>query len=96
MNTNSHKEEEVLPANHANRREWIKLSLVVLRIIRGHSRCRSGCFNLSAHQKEALSWLDKACNERDVRLTLLKVDPRWDLQRSNPGFLAILKRIGLE
>jgi TolB-like protein/Tfp pilus assembly protein PilF len=47
-------------------------------------------------QSDAVSWLDKACEERDVRLTLLKVDPRWDSFRSNPRFVAILKRIGLQ
>jgi TolB-like protein/tetratricopeptide (TPR) repeat protein len=47
-------------------------------------------------QNEALAFLEKACNERDVRLTLLKVDPRWDACRSNPRFIAILKRIGLQ
>jgi TolB-like protein/tetratricopeptide (TPR) repeat protein len=47
-------------------------------------------------QNEALALLEKACEERDVRLTLLKVDPRWDSFRSNPRFVAILKRIGLQ
>jgi TolB-like protein/Flp pilus assembly protein TadD len=47
-------------------------------------------------QNEALAQLEKACDERDVRLTVLKVDPRWDLLRSNPRFVAILKRIGLQ
>jgi len=46
-------------------------------------------------QNEALSWLEKACEERDVRVTILKVDPRWDSLRSNPRFIAILKRVGL-
>ena len=45
---------------------------------------------------EALAWLEKGCAERDVRLTLLKVDPRWDSLRSDPRFIAILKRIGLQ
>ncbi len=47
-------------------------------------------------QSEALALLEKACEERDVRITLLKVDPRWDSLRSNPRFVAILKRIGLQ
>jgi len=47
-------------------------------------------------QNEALGWLERACDERDVRLTILKVDPRWDSLRDNPRFVAILKRIGLQ
>lgn len=47
-------------------------------------------------QSEALSQLEKGCEERDVRLTLLKVDPRWNTLRSNPCFISILKRIGLQ
>jgi serine/threonine-protein kinase len=47
-------------------------------------------------QNEALFWLEKACEERDVRLTFLKVDPKWDSFRSNSRFAAVLKRIGLQ
>jgi TolB-like protein/tetratricopeptide (TPR) repeat protein len=47
-------------------------------------------------QNEALELLEKGCEERDVRLILLKVDPRWDSFRTNPRFIAVLKRIGLE
>jgi tetratricopeptide (TPR) repeat protein len=47
-------------------------------------------------KNEALSWLEKACEERDVRVTQLKVDPRWDSLRSDARFVAILKRIGLQ
>jgi serine/threonine-protein kinase len=52
-------------------------------------------YNGLGEQDEALRWLEKAVNDRDVRLTLLKVDPRWDSFRSNPQFVAILERIGL-
>ena len=53
-------------------------------------------YNGIGDQDEALAQLETACDERDVRLPLLKVDPRWDSFRSNPRFVAILKRIGLQ
>jgi tetratricopeptide (TPR) repeat protein len=53
-------------------------------------------YNGLGERDEALSLLERACDERDVRLTLLKVDPRWDSFRGNPRFVAILKRIGLQ
>jgi TolB-like protein/tetratricopeptide (TPR) repeat protein/class 3 adenylate cyclase len=53
-------------------------------------------YNGLGDQDEALSSLERACDERDARVTLLKVDPRWDSFRSHPRFVAILKRIGLE
>ncbi|MDQ6939880.1 MAG: tetratricopeptide repeat protein [Verrucomicrobiota bacterium] len=52
-------------------------------------------YNGLGETEEALSWLERGCDERDVRLTLLKVDPKWNSFRSNSRFLAILKRIGL-
>jgi len=45
---------------------------------------------------EAFAWMEKACENREVRLCRLKVDPRWDSLRSDPRFVAILKRMGLE
>jgi tetratricopeptide (TPR) repeat protein len=53
-------------------------------------------YNGLGDRDEALSLLERACDERDVRLTLLKVDPRWDSLRDNARFVAILKRIGLQ
>ena len=53
-------------------------------------------YNGLGDQSEALSSLERACDERDPRVTLLKVDPRWDSLRENPRFVAILKRIGLQ
>jgi Flp pilus assembly protein TadD len=47
-------------------------------------------------EEEAISWLNKACDKRDVWVTLLKVDPRWKSLRPDPGFISILKRVGLE
>ncbi|MGN6720293.1 MAG: TPR end-of-group domain-containing protein, partial [Candidatus Binatia bacterium] len=53
-------------------------------------------YNGLGDQSEALSSLERACDERDPRVTLLKVDPRWDSLRDNPRFVAILKRIGFQ
>jgi DNA-binding winged helix-turn-helix (wHTH) protein/Tfp pilus assembly protein PilF len=40
--------------------------------------------------------LDRACEERDVRLTFLSADPKWDLVRADPRFSALVRRIGLK
>ena len=53
-------------------------------------------YNGLGDQNEALSWLEKALDDRDVRLTLLKVDPRWDSFRLNSRFSAVLTRVGLK
>jgi DNA-binding winged helix-turn-helix (wHTH) protein/tetratricopeptide (TPR) repeat protein len=44
----------------------------------------------------AFKWLEKAYDERDVRLTFLKVDPKWDASRSEPRFGALMRSMGLE
>jgi TolB-like protein/Flp pilus assembly protein TadD len=53
-------------------------------------------YNALGNESEALTALEKACDERDPRVTLLKVDPRWASLRDNPRFVAVLKRIGLQ
>ncbi len=53
-------------------------------------------YNGLDQKDEALAWLEKAYEERDVRLTFIKIDPKWDSFRSDSRFAAIIKRIGLE
>lgn len=43
----------------------------------------------------SLGWLEKAYDKRDVRLTFLAVEPKWDAMRSEPRFQALLKRLAL-
>jgi serine/threonine-protein kinase len=43
----------------------------------------------------ALEALEEALEERDVRLTFLAVEPRWDALRPHPTFQRLLKRVGL-
>ena len=44
----------------------------------------------------AMEWLEKAYEQRSASLVFLKVDPRWDSLLSDPRFVSVLKRIGLE
>jgi DNA-binding winged helix-turn-helix (wHTH) protein/TolB-like protein/Tfp pilus assembly protein PilF len=44
---------------------------------------------------KAFEYLDAALSVRDARLSLLKVDPKWDALRSDPRFEATLRRMNL-
>ena len=46
------------------------------------------------NRDEAFEHLDAALSVRDARLTLLKIDPKWDGLRSDPRFQAALSRMG--
>ena len=43
----------------------------------------------------ALEELERALEERDVRLTFLAVEPRWASLCSHPRFVSLLRRVGL-
>lgn len=44
---------------------------------------------------QAFLWLDLAVQQRDGRLTSLKVDPMFDGMRADPRFQSLLQRVGL-
>ncbi len=46
-------------------------------------------------REQALAWLEKAYEEHSDALAFVKVDPAWDGLRSDPGFINILRRIGI-
>ena len=53
-------------------------------------------YAMAGDDSEALDWLERAVEERTPWLPELKVDPNWDRVRSQPRFIAIMKKIGLE
>ncbi len=46
-------------------------------------------------REEALVWLEKAFEGRDVLLTFVAVDPKWDALRSDQRFVSLLERMNL-
>jgi len=53
-------------------------------------------YALAGANSEALDWLERAVEQRNPWLPELRVDPGWDALRSQPRFIAVLKKIGLE
>jgi TolB-like protein/predicted Ser/Thr protein kinase len=45
---------------------------------------------------EVLDWLERAVDEHTPWLPELKIDPMWDAVRSQPRFVVLLKKVGLE
>ncbi len=44
--------------------------------------------------EEGMTWLERAYEERDPMLVIVKTDPRLDPLRSDPRFDDLLRRIG--
>jgi hypothetical protein len=47
-------------------------------------------------KEQAISWLEKAVEERYFRVLTIKVDPRFDGLHSDSRYKAILKKLRLE
>ncbi len=47
------------------------------------------------NKEKALEWLEKGYQERNRRLIDLKVDPHYDLLRSDPRFQDLVRRVGI-
>jgi tetratricopeptide (TPR) repeat protein len=43
---------------------------------------------------EAMQWLERCYDARDVHVIFLPIDPKWDPLRSDPRFCSLLQRCG--
>jgi len=50
-------------------------------------------FNLAEHEEEALYWLEKAYEERDPALFMIRDNSVWNSLRSDPRFQDLLRRM---
>jgi DNA-binding winged helix-turn-helix (wHTH) protein/TolB-like protein len=53
-------------------------------------------YNALGERERALEYLEKGFAEKDVRMAFLKVEPFWHNLHSEPRFLNVLKRMGIE
>jgi DNA-binding winged helix-turn-helix (wHTH) protein/Tfp pilus assembly protein PilF len=44
---------------------------------------------------EALTWLERGCEQRDPKMVFLMVEPKWNNLHSEPRFQDLLERVGL-
>jgi TolB-like protein len=53
-------------------------------------------YAFAGDDSEALDWLERAVDEHTPWLPEMKIDPMWAAVRSQPRFVTLLKKIGLE
>ena len=47
-------------------------------------------------QDETFAWLERGFQQRDPKMTFLKVEPKWNNLRSEPRFIALIKQMNFE
>ena len=52
-------------------------------------------YNGLDEREEALRYLEKSLQEREVQITFIKIDTRRDDFRAHPRFQEIMRRVGL-
>ena len=50
---------------------------------------------LDEHDK-ALDWLEKAFEQREPKMTFLKVEPKWNNLRNEPRFIDLMRRMNFQ
>ena len=52
-------------------------------------------YNGLGERDQALAWLERGFEQRDPKMTFLKVEPKWNNLRSDPRFVDLMRRVGL-
>ncbi len=47
-------------------------------------------------QDETFAWLERGFQQRDPKMTFLKVEPKWNNLRSEPRFVDLMRRMNFE
>ena len=47
-------------------------------------------------EDQALTWLERGFEQRDAKMVFLKVEPKWNNLRSEPRFVALMRRMNFE
>jgi len=53
-------------------------------------------YNGLGEKDEALNYLEKSFGEREVQMTFIKIDTRWDEFRAEPRFVDLMRRMNFE
>ena len=53
-------------------------------------------YNALGETEIALNYLEKAFAEKNVLMTFLKVDPKWNNLRNEPRFIDLMRRMNFE
>jgi serine/threonine protein kinase/Tfp pilus assembly protein PilF len=52
-------------------------------------------YNGLGQRNEAFAWLERGFEQRDPKMTFLKVEPKWNNLRDDPRFVELMRRVGL-
>ena len=53
-------------------------------------------YNGLGEQDETIAWLERGFEQRDPKMTFLKVDPKWNNLRNEPRFIELMRRMNFE
>ncbi len=52
-------------------------------------------YNGLGETNPAFAWLERGFEQRDPKMTFLKVEPKWNNLRNDSRFLDLMRRMGL-